>query len=83
MIADLFTDTPEHSTSAFAAISFSNGFAGAIGYFTFSSISRDGMASVVAISSAIGLICYWVVAYIHSQNLDFTSSSARMAKYSA
>jgi MFS family permease len=83
VIADLFSDAPEHSTSAFAAVSFSNGFAGAIGYFTFSSISRDAMASVVTVASVIAIVCYWVVAYMHSHNLDFTSSRARIGKYNA
>lgn len=30
VIADLFVTTPEHSTSAFAAIAFFNGFAGTV-----------------------------------------------------
>jgi hypothetical protein len=79
----LFADSPENSVSAFAAISFSNGFAGAIGYFTFSYTSRDVMASIVTAAAGLALICYWIMAIIHAQHLDFTSSSTRMAKYPA
>ena len=51
VVADVYTDTPELSTAAFAAISFSNGLAGAIGYFTFAEASRLTMAGLVMVSS--------------------------------
>ena len=40
VVADFFAETPDLSTSAFAAISFSNGLAGSIGYFTFGFMTR-------------------------------------------
>lgn len=58
VIADLFMETPQLSTSAFAAIAFFNGFAGAIGYFTFSSMTRDTMAAIVALFSLFSILSY-------------------------
>lgn len=81
MIADLFSDKPELSTAAFSAISFSNGLAGSIGYFSFPYSSRITMASIVTFSALIAILCYWIVAYLHYQHLDFVSSSARFARY--
>ena len=83
VIADLFTDTPDLSTAAFAAISFSNGLAGAIGYFLFSFISRDAMASIVTVAAAVAIVCYLFAAHIHNNRLDYVSASARVAKYGA
>lgn len=79
VIADLFVETPELSTSAFAAISFSNGFAGAIGYFTFGSMGRIAMASLVMISSLVAIACYLLSAHIHSSRTS--EIAARLAKY--
>ena len=68
MIADFFTETPELSTAAFAAISFSNGLAGSIGYFTFDDMTRGGMAGLVMCTSLFAIICYLGAAYIHEEN---------------
>lgn len=65
VIADLFVDTPEHSTAGFSGISFANGFAGAIGYFTFSSMSRSTMSTVVTVFALVGIVAYWGSAYLH------------------
>jgi hypothetical protein len=62
-------------------VSFSNGFAGAIGYFTDSTLSRTGMATMVSVSSTIAIVCYWIMVGVHKRYLDDASSSARMAKY--
>jgi len=51
VVADIYTDTPELSTAAFAAISFSNGLAGSIGYFTFAAATRLTMAGLVMVTS--------------------------------
>ena len=40
VIADFYLQQPDISTTAFAAISFANGLAGSIGYFTFTDMSR-------------------------------------------
>lgn len=81
MIADFFTETPDLSTAAFAAVSFSNGLAGSIGYFTFSDMSRLTMAGLVMITSLIAVGCYLVAAYIHDDSK--TNISARLAKYNS
>jgi hypothetical protein len=44
VIADFFADSPDIATSAFAATMFFNGYAAAMGYFVFPSISRLDMA---------------------------------------
>ena len=67
VIADLYADTPDKSTAAFAAISFFNGLAGAIGYFSFSSMGRLGMAALVMITSVVAIGCYLLSAHIHSE----------------
>jgi len=65
VIADFYVKTPEESTSAFAAVAFSNGLAGAIGYFTFSSIGRDAMAIIITATAAVAIASYLVAANIH------------------
>lgn len=40
VIADFYLQQPDISTTAFAAISFANGLAGSIGYFTFTDMNR-------------------------------------------
>lgn len=81
VIADLFADTPDLSTSAFAAISFSNGFAGAIGYFTFSSMTRLAMAGLVCVTSLIAIVCYLLAAHIHSSSRR--ALTAPLAKFNS
>jgi MFS family permease len=68
VIADFFTDTPELSTAAFAAVSFSNGLAGAIGYFSFGEMNRLEMAGLVLVTSIIAIICYLIASSIHEAN---------------
>eukprot|EP01038_Epipyxis_sp_PR26KG_P005980 gene5980-8236_t len=81
VIADLFTNSPELSTSGFAAISFSNGFAGAIGYFTFSSISRNAMATTVFVSSIIAITCFLISSYIARQQTNSLNKDQNSALY--
>lgn len=79
VIADFFSETPDLSTSAFAAISFSNGLAGAIGYFAFGSMSRLAMAGVVMVSSLLAIAAYLFAAHIHSCKVS--EITTRLAKY--
>jgi hypothetical protein len=55
---------PDLSTSAFAAISFSNGFAGAIGYFAFGYLDRLEMSGLVFGSSLLAIICYLIATQV-------------------
>lgn len=50
--------TDEDSTSAFAASTFFAAYASAMGYFTFPSASRLGMASAVLATSVLGVVTY-------------------------
>jgi hypothetical protein len=79
VVADFYTDTPELSTAAFAAVSFSNGLAGAIGYFTFAEASRLTMAGLVMVTSLVAIACYLIANHIH-QNQQ-TTREGRLAKY--
>ena len=36
-----------------------NGYAAAMGYFSFSSVSRYGMASAVSFTSIVAIVCYY------------------------
>ena len=63
VIADLYSSSrmdPGHATTAFATVAFSNGFAGAIGYFTFPFTNRLTMAVIVATASAFAIVSYWL-----------------------
>jgi hypothetical protein len=71
VIADLFADKSEFVATAFASIAFSNGFSGSIGYFTFANLSRLTMASIVGISSLLGVICYLISSYLHKSENEF------------
>jgi len=79
VIADFFTETPDLSTAAFAAISFSNGLAGSIGYYSFPSMTRNEMAGLVMISSAVAIVAYVIAARIHSESKN---KPGLFAKYS-
>jgi hypothetical protein len=79
VIADLFADTPDLSTSAFAAISFFNGIAAAAGFFSYSSMTRDAMAGLVMITALIAIACYLLSAHIHATSKS--ALAARLAKY--
>jgi hypothetical protein len=79
VVADFYTDTPELSTAAFAAVSFSNGLAGAIGYFTFAEASRLTMAGLVMVTSLVAIACYLIANHI--QQNQQTTREGRLAKY--
>jgi MFS family permease len=81
VIADLFADTPDLSTAAFASISFFNGLAGAVGYFSFSHMGRLSMAGLVMITSLIAIACYLLSVHIHASNKS--TLTARLAKYNS
>jgi hypothetical protein len=61
VIADLFKGHPELSTAAFAGVSFSNGIAGAIGYFTFPNMTRNNMATICTIFASLAIVSYWIM----------------------
>ncbi len=58
VIADFWVDRADDSTNAFAAATFFNGYASAIGYFVFPFVARRGMVNTVVVSSLFGLVCY-------------------------
>jgi hypothetical protein len=59
ILADFYGNSPDQGTAAFAAAIFFNGYAAAMGYFSFSSISRYGMAGAVTFTSIFAIICYY------------------------
>jgi MFS family permease len=71
VIADFYTDTPNLCTAAFASISFSSGFSGAVAYFIYPSLGRFYLAGVVACSALVGLLSYGclVVTKLHKKKL--------------
>lgn len=50
-------DSPDQCTTAFAATTFFNGYAAAMGYFTFSHLDRGQMAGLVLVSSLLAVVC--------------------------
>jgi len=69
VIATLFADRPSFVTSAFAAVSFSNGFSGSIAYFAFPNAPRDSLAWTVVITSLVAIGSYlWQVRRTASKN---------------
>lgn len=65
MVADLFTDSADKNTSAFACVSFTSGLAGAIGYFTFPNTDRNVTAYLVTFTSVFAIFCYYISAALH------------------
>ena len=45
------------------------GFAGAVGYFTFSSISRDGMAILITVVAIVAIASYLLAAHVHANKM--------------
>lgn len=45
------------------------GFAGAVGYFTFSSISRDGMAILITVVAIVATVSYLLAAHVHATKM--------------
>jgi hypothetical protein len=58
VVADLYTDRPQFVASAFAAVSFSNGFSGSIAYFVFPSTSRTALGVTVVSVAVFGILSY-------------------------
>jgi len=50
-------------SAAFAMISFSNGMATATGFFTFTSMPRNTMATICGCFGVVGLVSYIKMAY--------------------
>mmetsp|Transcript_8037 Transcript_8037/g.13366 ORF Transcript_8037/g.13366 Transcript_8037/m.13366 type:complete len:460 (+) Transcript_8037:69-1448(+) len=67
VIADLYIDTPDLSTAAFAAVSFSSGVSGAFGYFVFESIERNVIGTLIMMMSLLALICYLSVNFMEKR----------------
>ena len=65
VVADYYSNHPDASISAFAAISFSNGLAGSIGYFVFSDLNRLQMATIVLASALIATVFFLISNYLH------------------
>jgi len=62
VVATLFAERLSLVTSAFAAVSFSNGFSGSIAYFAFPSAKREDLAWTVVIASMVAIVSYlWQV----------------------
>jgi hypothetical protein len=57
-VSDLFGSDKKKTSAAFALISFSNGIATAIGFFTFTSLPRLAMASISLGMGIISIISY-------------------------
>ena len=67
VIADLYADTPEQSTSAFANVNFSGGISGAFAYLIFGVCSRTVMASIVVGTAALAIAGYTQAISLHSR----------------
>lgn len=65
-IADLYDK--ENMPAAFAIISFSNGVATAIGFFTFSELAREEMAIICGVAGVVALCSYVFLAYFVNMN---------------
>ena len=68
------------TTAAFASISFFNGLAGAIGYFSFASMTRNAMASLIMILSILAIVSYLLSAHIHSSNKAYIAAHTEREK---
>jgi hypothetical protein len=64
VVADFFSSSQDKVTSAFAAVSFFNGFAAGVGYFVFYFMSRVGMAGVITGTALFAIACYLIATHI-------------------
>jgi MFS family permease len=58
VVADLYVEAPNLSTAAFASVSFSSGFSGAIAYFVYPSLGRLYLAGLVTCGAVFGILSY-------------------------
>lgn len=63
-VADIFGDDSDKVSGAFALISFSNGVATAIGFFTFTTLSRNVMAIICGVFGIIGMLSYCYLIFV-------------------
>jgi hypothetical protein len=67
VIADVFTESAEQVSSAFAAVYFANGLTSSLGFFTYTISTRYEMAYELTVSTSLGLICYWILVIVYQQ----------------
>lgn len=60
VVASLYSDAPQHIASAFASVSFSNGFMGAIAYFVFPSLEPKELGGGVIFFSTLAIASYFI-----------------------
>ena len=70
VIADLYVDTPEQSTSAFANVNFSGGISGAFAYLIFGLCSRGVMATIVVVIAILAIAGYGQAMTLHGRILE-------------
>jgi MFS family permease len=70
VIADLFAGSPDDATAAFAAVSFSSGMAGAIGFFSYPTTPRDGICTLVVVFSLFAIACYIYLVKVHLKQIN-------------
>lgn len=68
-MADFFDNDPDQCTTAFAATTFFSGYASAMGFFSFASLSRDQMAATIFFLSVVGVTCYFAAFKVHQRSL--------------
>jgi hypothetical protein len=67
VIADLVVDTPQHTASAFACVSFNNGIFAAMAYYVFDYSSRLVTGTIVFVLALVGIVCYLMSARLHKE----------------
>jgi len=82
VIADFFASSADACTTAFAATTFFNGYASAMGYFTFASLTREAMASVVGFSALLALVAYQLAFRAERQRRDALADAERVGAFS-
>ena len=60
VVAELYTEEPQHIASAFAVVSFANGFTGAIAYFVFPNLESVVLADTVVVFGVLAVACYYL-----------------------
>lgn len=69
VVANLYAEKPSLVTSAFAAVSFANGFSGSIAYFAFPNAPRNALGWTVVVTSFVAIFSYlWQVRLSASKN---------------
>ncbi len=74
VIADLYTDTPEQSTSAFANVNFSGGISGAFAYLVFGLCSRTVMATIVVVIAVLAIAGYMQAMTLHNRIREYQAA---------